>query len=260
MHCLIAPAGAAPAPAPTPAWLDGLLARATELPPCAPDPMDAHTPAERWLGRLHGLADDAALPLAAWRLNERTRPWAFVSPVHLRVEATQVSALPQALLDLSEAESRALFDALAPLFPADEGWERQWLSPLTWAVSHADLAGLQLASLGKAVDRPITPWLPQDRRIRRWTNEAQMLWHTHPVNAQRSPAVNSIWWWGAGRFAGEPPAALQQLDDWPATLDLQRGDVLALAGFSQVRSFEIGTRPWWKFGPAGRAAEVLGSL
>lgn len=263
MHCLIAPAGASPQPA----WmhpLDALLARAAELPPCAPDPLDLHTPAERWLGRLHGLPDSAALPLAAWRLQDRSRPWAFVSPLHLRVQATQVSALPQSLLALTDAESRALFDALAPLFPADEGWEWQWLSPLTWAASHAELDGLALASLERAVDRPVTPWLPQERRIRRWTNEAQMLWHTHPVNAARELAVNSIWWWGAGRFAGEPPTQLQQpLDEAQAAeamASLQRGDVLALAGERQVRSFQLGGRPWWKLGRGPRAADVLGSL
>lgn len=260
MHCLIAPTGAAPAPA----WLDAHLARAAELPPCSPDPLDLHTPAERWLGRLHGLADAAPLPLAAWQLQDRSRPWAFVSPVHLRVQATQVSALPQALLDLSEAESRALFEALAPLFPAAEGWEWHWLGPLTWAAAHADLDGLALASLSRVVDRPLTPWLPQDRRIRRWTNEAQMLWHDDPVNAARAaqdlPAVNSIWWWGAGRFAGEPPQQLQRLEDWPAAPPVQRGDVLALAGERQVRSFQLGARPWWKLGRGARAADVLASL
>lgn len=256
MHCLISTAGAAGAPD----WLDALLARAAELPACQPDPLDLHTPAERWLGRLHGLPLDAPLPLAAWLLRDRSRCWCFISPVHLRVEATQVSMPAQAVLDLNEADSRALFTAIAPLFPADEGWELQWLSPLTWAVAHASLDGLALASLAKAADRPVTPWLPQDKRIRRWTNEVQMTWHGHPVNAGRALPVNSIWWWGAGRFAGEPPAQLQQHEGWPAALALGRGDVLALAGDTQVRSFEIQARPWWKLSRGPRAAEVLASL
>lgn len=264
MHCLIE---GAPGASTAPAWLGTLLAQAAELPACQPDPLDPHTPAERWLGHLHGLPDEAALPLAAWTLRERSRPWCFVSPVHLQLEAAQVLALPQQALALSEADSRTLFALMAPLFPAAEGWELQWLSPLQWALAHEQLDGLRLASLRKAEGRPLTPWLPEDRRLRRWTNEVQMLWHEQPLNRARAeaglPAVNSIWWWGAGRFAGEPPEALQQHEGWPTALELPAGSVLALAGERQVRSFEIGARRWWQRLLGGRApdaATLLASL
>lgn len=260
MHCLIE---GAPPDGAAPAWLQTLLAQAAERAPCQPDPLDLHTPAERWVGCLHGLPADAALPLAAWTLRERTRPWCFIGPVHLQLEAAQVLALPQAQLGLVEADSRALFETLAPLFPAAEGWELQWLSPLRWVLAHEQLDGLQLASLHKAEGRPLTPWLPEDRRLRRWTNEVQMLWHGHPVNRRRAqaglPPVNSLWWWGAGRFAGEPPEALQWLTQWPATLELPRGSLLALAGERQVRCFEIGARRWWH-GLRGRAPDASAVL
>lgn len=261
MHCLIAPTGAWPGGAP--ALLDPLLAKALEQPPCRPDPLDLHTPAERWLGRVRGLPDAAALPLAAWALGERERPWAYLSPLHLQMDMSQATALPPAELDLPEADSRALFEALLPLFAAQDGWVLRWCSPLLWAVSHEQLAGLQLASLARVVNRPLTPWLPQDRALRRWTNEVQMLWHTHAVNTARTAhglrPVNSVWWWGAGRWAGQP-VPCQVHTHCPGVLSLPKGAVLALAGEQQVRSFQVQARPWWRLVRPPRAAEVLASL
>lgn len=275
MHCLIAPAGALPSQA-SPDWLDALLARSREIPEPDPDPLDPHSPAERLQGRLAGLPEDAALPLAAWTLGDDQLPWAFLSPVHLQIETNQVVALPQSALQLQEAESRALFDSLSELFPAHEGWQLRWLDPLRWAIGHEQLDGLRLASLERAVNRPLTPWLPEDKRIRRWTNEVQMLWHGHAVNSARAWPVNSIWWWGAGRaLQPRPPLqlenglalALEQQDPqalaaaWEALrprLQAANGE-LSLAGERRLRRFALGARRWWqRRGP--RAAEVLGSL
>lgn len=272
MHFLIAPAGQMPGlPPELFEPLDALLADAELLPTPVDEPLDPHTPLERLLGGLRGLAPDAALPLAAWRLADRTLCWSFISPLHLQIEASQVLALRPELLALDEAQSHQLFEALAPLFPRDEGWEMAWLDPLTWAVAHPQLDGLQLASLARIADRPLTPWLPEDRRIRRWTNEAQMLLHAHPLNAQRAAAgqlpVNSIWWWGAGRHAGEELPADLHTDSrlagplmaqdssalasaWQALqveLPRQREPwLLSLAGERGHCSLRIAPRPWWQ--------------
>ena len=289
MHLVIAPVGpAAGLPAPVLSALDALLAGAEALNAPPLDPLDPHTPLERLLGRLRGLPDSAALPLAAWRLDDRLLPWAFISPVHLQLEASQAVALRPELLKLSDEESRALFELLAPLFPPEEGWERAWLDAQTWAVSHPSLEGLRLASLERAVDRPLTPWLPTERTIRRWTNEAQMLLHAHPLNAAREREgrlrVNSIWWWGAGRHAGEALPEPLQIDErlrrplldqdlaalaagWRALLaDLPSPGsppwLLSLVGEQGLQTLSFGARPWWqrwlRRGP--RAAELLAAL
>jgi hypothetical protein len=253
MHCLIEPAAGEP----TPDWLDPLLARAAEIPEAFIDPLDPHTPAERLLGRLAGLPADAALPLAAWQVAEpgERGPWVLLSPVHLQIETNQVVALPQSVMGLDAVTGTALFQTLGELFPEADGWQRRMLSPLTWALSHEQLAGLRLASLGRAVNRPLTPWLPDDKRIRRWTNEVQMLWHGRPAMNGLTP--NSVWWWGAGeapvaapelrRYAGFPPAEPEGIS------------LLSLAGDEKLRSFRLGGRRWWQRRGAA-AAEVLASL
>lgn len=260
MHCLIVPAAGESAPD----WLDALLARATEIPEPPTDPLDLHSPAERLLGRLAGLAPDAALPLAAWQLEARGEatalPWVLVGPVHLQIETNQVVALPQSLLDLDTVDSMALFETLGELFPEAEGWQRRWIDRLSWALGHEQLEGLRLASLSRAVNRPLTPWLPDDRRLRRWTNEVQMRWHGHVATAGRALPANSLWWWGAGR-ASVPAPALQRLDGLRdlGEASLQGVEQLSLAGEERVRSFRLGARRWWqRRGPT--AAEVLASL
>ena len=50
-------------------------------------------------------------------------------------------------------------------------------------------------------------------------NEAQMLLHAHPVNAEREaaglPAVASIWWWGGGAAPESGPAQLDLVTGGP---------------------------------------------
>lgn len=252
MHCLITPLAGQGAPQ----WLDPLLTRAVEVPQQAVDPLDLHSPAERLLGSLAGLGGDAALPLAAWRLGE-AGSWAFLSPLHLQVQTQQVIALPQQALDLDTPDSTALYETLGELFPEAEGWQRRWLDPFTWALGHPELAGLRLASLSRAVNRPLTPWLPDDRRVRRWTNELQMRWHGHSATAGRRTPANSVWWWGAGE-ALHPAPAVRLIDGLPST-EPDGMTMLSLAGDERVRSFRPEARRWWQRRGPG-AAEVLGSL
>lgn len=278
MHLVIAPVGST-LPAAALSALDQRLAPAELVHRETLDPLDPHTPLERLLGRLRGLAPDASLPLAAWQLDERVLPWAFVGPLHVQLEASQALALDPSLLDLDAAQSHACWDLLAELFPASEGWERAWLDPLTWAVAHPQLAGLRLASRERVVDRPLTPWLPEDRRLRRWTNEAQMLLHAHPLpGAGLQP--NSIWFWGAGAHAGEALPDDLRVDDRLKAV-LQRGDaaatetawaelialippdgLLSLVGEQGSVTLRLAPRPWWqrwvRRGP--RAAELVAGL
>ncbi|MFY8017796.1 MAG: hypothetical protein ACOVN9_06745 [Inhella sp.] len=259
MFCLIAPTGALPGLHAGPN-LQALLRGATELRPVRVDEQDLHSPLERCLSRLRGGPESGALPLAAWRLPASAKattglPWALVSPLHIELQASQAVALPQQALQLSAAHSQALFSLLSPLFPAEEGWHQQQLDTLTWALGHEQLAGLQLASLERAVDRPLSPWLPQERWLRRMTNEAQMLLHEHPVNQERVAQgllpVNTIWWWGAGALQGQPlpeNTTVHRPTDWQAADPLLAPWVgahdfeLWLAGERQARGFRIQRR------------------
>lgn len=243
MHWLIPFAGAmSPAAAEAASALDlphleRLLARLT--PDAAPaaqaeaaDPdAAAYTlspPHERALAAARGwpALPDGLLPMAADAAradglavaDDDGRGWGLVSPTHWHLGTEQVSLRHPAELALDEAEARVLFDAVKPLFD-EEGLLLLWGAPTRWYLAHERLAALPTAALDRVVGRNVDLWLnahPEARRWRRLQAEAQMLWHTHPLNEAREargvPAVNSFWLSGTGR---PQPAA-----PWPADLML----------------------------------------
>lgn len=242
---------------------------------------------------------DGGLPFAARHAQLDGAPvndwcWAELTPLHLRVGSEQVSAIDAAALNLSADESRALFDALAELFPADEGWATAWGAPLRWYVAHASLQGLPSASLDRVLGRGVDPWMPEARRLRTLQNEVQMLLHNHPVNDAREERgeliVNSVWISGCGPVQAVPDATDLHIDwrlrapllagDWAAWLDAWRAldagpmrDLLQAARQGQVvrltlcgerfaQTFTLEPRPWWRrwWNPPQDTAPVLEAL
>lgn len=227
--------------------LETLLARLALTDRDEADEYSRTPPHERTLARLLGWqGEDGRWPFAAhWAAADGlpvdaadTSPadaWALVTPVHWHVGSDQIALLDPAALNLGEAESRALFDAVRPSFEA-EGWMAHWGTPLRWYVRHASLAGLETASLDRAIGRNLDLWISNDlaaRPMRRLQVEAQMLWHGHPVNEAREERrelpVNSFWLSGCGApQAGALPAgtgiderlrAPMLAGDWQAWVD-----------------------------------------
>lgn len=231
--------------------LEALVAR---LAPGALDAGDEYTltpPHERALAHALGLnAADGELPWAAYQaardgIDTAGRAWGLVTPVHWHVGADQVTLVDPAALQLEDAESRTLLDAVRDLFEGD-GWQLHYGAPQRWYVANESLAGLPCASIDRVIGRSVDLWLrevpgidtddPRQRRVRRLQNEVQMRLHEHAVNARREahglPAVNSFWLSGCG--TGQPsrpegdlrvdetlrPSALAQ--DWAAWLDAWR--------------------------------------
>lgn len=162
-------------------------------------------PHERAWARALGLdSADGCLPWAALQaaadgITVSNRTWALLTPVHWRIGNDGVHLANPALLDLSDADSRALFDAVRQLFES-EGYATAWGAPLRWYVAHHSLHGLACASLDRVIGRNVDAWLPPQaaaRPLRRLQNEAQMTLHGHPVNDARDAAnqlaVNSVW-------------------------------------------------------------------
>lgn len=193
-----------------------------------PDSALLNLPHEHVLAACRGWdAVDGGLPLAAWAAQadglapaaDAALGWGLLTPTHWQVGAEQIVLLDPALLQLGEDESRALYDALRPLFES-EGWALHWGAPLRWYAAHASLAGLRSASLERVVGRAIDPWMPDrasGRTLRRLQSEAQMLLYTHPVNAAREArgalAVNSFWLSGSGRTQSLAAGAAEPLLD-----------------------------------------------
>jgi hypothetical protein len=193
--------------------LQALLARLGEPRRDDGDEWSLSPPHERVLAREAGEAGvaDGLVPLAALEARRAglasagsPEGWAWLWPAHWRLGTEQVSLHDPAALQLDEAQSRALLQAVAPLF-LSEGFELHYRLPHAWLCRHDALAGLPTASADRVIGRNVDRWLgadPRGRLLRRLQNEVQMLLHDHPLNARREARgelpVNSLWVSGTG--------------------------------------------------------------
>jgi hypothetical protein len=174
------------------------------------DEFSLSPPHERALARVWGWAGgDGQLPFAARRaaddgLAVDDLAWGLLSPVHWHLGTEQLSLTDPERLLLDEPTSRALFDAVRPLYTS-EGLAMYWGAAQRWYVAHESLTGLATASLDRVIGRNVDRWLPagpQASLLRRLQNETQMLLYTHALNDERERrgllAVNSVWLSGCG--------------------------------------------------------------
>jgi hypothetical protein len=234
-------------------------------------------PHERALARAIGLAGaDGELPWGAWHaardgVEVDDLAWGLLTPVHWEVGSDHIRLTDPAALALDEAESRALFEAVQPLFES-EGAALVYGASQRWYVAHETLQELRTASADRAAGRNIDAWLPQGpqaRLMRRLQNEVQMLLYTHPLNAEREARgalpVNSFWLSGCG--AQQPtnasvPAVDERLrvaalaEDWAAwaeawhALDEELGhrppETLVLCGERSAVEYATASRSLWQ--------------
>jgi hypothetical protein len=198
--------------------LPQLTALLAELVPVYHDVGDDHSlspPHERALAQAIGLlrADgcpfgDGLIPWAAMEDAEPVAPQAWFTPCHYQVGMEQVTLLPGEQLGLTEAHSRALFDALAP-YCAEDGITLTFLSPTRWHARGEPLRGIACASLDRVSGRSVEAWMAESaanpaggQLLKRLQSEAQMLFYTHAVHDAREAArlhpVNGFWVSGAG--------------------------------------------------------------
>ena len=187
------------------------------------DELGFSPPHERALARALGLAGaDGCLPWAAWLAQQDGREpgdlaWGLLTPCHWHLGTDQVTLTDPEALQLDEATSRALLEAVHDLFES-EGFVLVYGAPLRWYLAHESLAGRRSASPDRVIGRNVDPWLTPGadaRLLRRLQNELQMRLHEHPINiareAQGRLPVNSVWLSGCG---------LRQPAQWPADLQL----------------------------------------
>ena len=203
--------------------LTRLLARLERQETAAGDEYSLSTPHERALALALGLpATDGAIPWAAWHAGMAGRACAWFTPCHWQASLDQVTLQPPECLELSEAESRELFDALRP-WAEEDGIALQFESATRWRAEGAAFAGLPWASLDRVAHRQLDAWLPdgsqlpQARGLLRLQNEAQMLFYNHRVNDERAarglPLVNGFWISGTGAWNGQASPAPRLADE-----------------------------------------------
>ncbi|MDX2299964.1 MAG: phosphoglycerate mutase [Xanthomonadaceae bacterium] len=131
--------------------------------------------------------------------------WVRADPAHVRADLTAVRLLACGALGLDRAQADTLLRALQPLFD-DAGWALSAPTPERWYLRlPRDSALPAFCAPERALGDEIHDLLPAGPEGRRWRsllNEAQIVLHNHPLNAERSArgrlAVNSLWFFGAG--------------------------------------------------------------
>lgn len=234
-------------------------------------------PHERALAQSWGWhGDDGLLPWAAHSAAQDgiaigEHAWGLVTPVHWNVGREQVSLADPQALGLTDAASRALFAAIAPLFESD-GYTLAYGTPLRWYAAHPSFESLPTASIDRVIGRSVDLWLGADpcaQPLRRLQSEVQMLMYTHALNDERETSselpVNSFWLSGCGRAQPVNPATPLHVDeslraplmaeDWAAWTDAWRAldagpirdaTAITLCGERYAQCFDGAPRNWWQ--------------
>lgn len=159
--------------------------------------------------------------------------WVCADPVHLAVRGDGLVVVPLRLT-LAADDVIGFQRMLAEIFPVAAApvciADRGYVSGDMFA--DADFTPLALA-YGRDL-KPALPAGPTGPQWRRRLTEAQMLLHDAPFNAARAargaPAINGVWFWGAGRLPAKiAPAFTHVWSDEPVTLGLARHAEIAHA-------------------------------
>ena len=175
-------------------------------------------PHEAWLAS--ALTKGAGLAAQAMRgfglSPEPGARYFLIHPVNIELARTHIGMGDARQLQLSEADSRALFETARPFFD-EMGQPLYYGDALTWFMRADAWSDLQGPSPDAAATQDLSVAMPEGehaRPLRRLQNEIQMLWHGHPANAAREERglkpVNSFWLWG-GALASDLPDQAQLL-------------------------------------------------
>jgi hypothetical protein len=159
---------------------------------------NAHSDSKKTETRLNSPASTHR-KMHEFALTPATGFWFTFNPVHIHVARDHLVLTDPRRLELSEAESRALYAAAAPM--CDElGKTLLYGDAKNWFLRADDWQALQTSTPDAACGHNIDIWMAKGEQELSWRklqNEIQMLWHIHDVNAQRElqgkNSVNSAW-------------------------------------------------------------------
>jgi hypothetical protein len=169
------------------------------------------------LGQLTRIFDIAPLGLPAAALSRHfdagdagSHVWLRADPAFVQPEMNGVRLMAVGELGLRADESRALVEALQPLF-GDAGMPLTATTTQRWYLQlQTGLRMPRFAAPEEAIGTDLGEHLPQGEDGKRWRallNEAQVVLHNHPLNQARVKAgkvpANSLWFWGAGSLPDE---------------------------------------------------------
>lgn len=142
--------------------------------------------------------------------------WLSADPAWVQPDMRGARLLACGQLPLSMDEAQALAEPLQPVF-AEQGMTLHVSSAQHWHLRVPAQTFLPpFAAPEQALGEDLYEHLPQGPNARRWRmlfNEAQVLLHQHPLNAERRarglPAINSLWFWGGGALPARVGTALR---------------------------------------------------
>ncbi len=217
--------------------LASLLSQAKHTTTPTLDEFSSSLPHEHWLAEQFGIANRqqshgsppvSVASMQALGLTPDAGVWFMLQPVHIHVARDHLVLTDLRQLQLTEPESRALFDVAAPFFQ-EVGKPLVYGTAHSWFVRADDWAALSTSTPDATCGHNIDIWMPKGSTAIQWRklqNEIQMAWHGHPLNDAREQIglkpVNSIWLWG-GTPTAMPvtPPRYQQLfnpQDWMRAL------------------------------------------
>lgn len=130
--------------------------------------------------------------------------WLRADPVHLQADQDRLLLFAGDALGLRTGE----VDQLRAIFNehfGERGWRLETPLPQRWYLGIAEPPRMHAPAVDEVIGRDINHRLPDGEQGALWRaalNEAQMLLHTSPVNAERERRgelpVNSVWFWGGG--------------------------------------------------------------
>jgi len=169
-------------------------------------------------------------------------------PVHLRPDVGTAYLFAGDELDLSAEEAQVLAATLNAHW-SDEGLTLEVPCADRWYLRVHQAPELEASPPSVVGRREIGTFLPKDKGQLTWRgrfNEAQMVLHQASVNAARERrgalAVNSVWFWGAGKLPETPPGGPRQFDRIWSDLPIARG--LQALGWQDVSALPPDAKPW----------------
>lgn len=146
--------------------------------------------------------------------------WLKVDPVQMIADRDTLVLVSGQDLQITQSESQSLLDAFNQHF-AEDGVTLEWGANDSWYMRLPQAVDLQTTDLAQAHYRNLHGLFPSGHAGPYWRtlmNEAQMLFHQHPVNLARREAgqaeINSVWVWGEGRLNPDSIQARPQAKVW----------------------------------------------
>lgn len=144
--------------------------------------------------------------------------WLRADPVSLHIDLNQIYLRHHGDLQLTKEDAVVLAEAVSPLFE-DQPAPLATPHPERWYLRLDQPSAYPHTPPGVARGRVMDVALPEHPEVSRWRallNASQMALHRHPVNVRREqqglPAVNSLWFWGAGALpVADGTSSLQQV-------------------------------------------------